>query len=98
MYSRLYKIKINDKYQKIDSNIKNCLPQNLNNIFKEIYKRLIIILYIPLLSIIPFLSPIVSKENLNYPKFKLYFFRALIIILSETTIRLFQKYYLIILV
>ena len=43
----LYKIKINDKYQKID-NIENCLPQNLNNIFKEIYKRLIIPLYIPL--------------------------------------------------
>ena len=88
----LYKIKINDKYQKID-NIENCLPQNLNNIFKEIYKRLIIPLYIPLLSIIPFLLLIVSKENLNYSKFKVFTFFTglLIIILSETTIRFVSK-------
>ena len=88
----LYKIKINDKYQKID-NIENCLPQNLNNIFKEIYKRLIIPFYIPLLSIIPFLLLIVSKENLNYSKFKVFTFFTglLIIILSETTIRFVSK-------
>ena len=88
----LYKIKINDKHQKID-NIENCLPQNLNNIFKEIYKRLIIPLYIPLLSIIPFLLLIVSKENLNYSKFKVFTFFTglLIIILSETTIRFVSK-------
>ena len=88
----LYKIKINDKHQKID-NIENCLPQNLNNIFKEIFKRLIIPLYIPLLSIIPFLLLIVSKENLNYSKFKIFTFFTglLIIILSETTIRFVSK-------
>ncbi len=88
----LYKIKINDKYQKID-NIENCLPQNLNNIFKEIYKRLIIPLYLPLLSIIPFFLLIASKENVNYSKLKIFTFIAglLIIILSETTIRFVSK-------
>ena len=88
----LYKIKINNKYQKID-HIENCLPQNLNNIFKEIYKRLIIPLYLPLLSIIPFLLLIVSKENVNYSKLKVFTFITglLIIILSETTIRFVSK-------
>ena len=88
----LYKIKINNKHQKID-HIENCLPQNLNNIFKEIYKRLIIPLYLPLLSIIPFLLLIVSKENVNYSKLKVFTFITglLIIILSETTIRFVSK-------
>ena len=85
----IYKIKINNKFQEIDG-IENCLPQNINNIFKEVYKRLIIPFYVPLLSLIPFFLLISSKENVNYSRLKIFTFLTgiLIIILSETTIRL----------
>ena len=88
----IYKIKINNKLQEID-NIENCLPQNISNIFKEVYKRFIIPLYVPLLSIIPFFLLISSKENVNYRKLKIFTFLIglLVIILSETTIRLVSK-------
>ena len=88
----IYKIKINNKVQEIN-NIENCLPQNISNIFKEVYKRFIIPLYVPLLSIIPFFLLISSKENVNYRKLKIFTFLIglLVIILSETTIRLVSK-------
>ena len=91
----IYKIKINNSL--VDTKkIQNCLPQNLNNIFKEIYKRLILPLYIPLLSIIPFILLISSKENVSYSRFKLLTFIVglSVIILSETTIRLISKFFL----
>ncbi len=91
----IYKIKINNTLFDTKK-IQNCLPQNLSNIFKEIYKRLILPLYIPLLSIIPFILLISSKENLSYSRFKLLTFIVglSVIILSETTIRLISKFYL----
>ena len=91
----IYKIKINNSL--VDTKkIQNCLPQNLSNIFKEIYKRLILPLYIPLLSIIPFILLISSKENVSYSRFKLITFIVglSVIILSETTIRLISKFFL----
>ena len=51
--------------------IENCSYQNIHNIYKEIYKRTIIPLYIPLLMLLPLLLIISSKESLNYPKLKL---------------------------
>ena len=80
-------------YQHSNNNIENCLPQNISNIFKEVYKRFIIPLYVPLLSIIPFFLLISSKENVNYRKLKIFTFLIglLVIILSETTIRLVSK-------
>ena len=47
-------------------NIENCYSENLNNLFKEIYKRFFIPLYIPILSIIPLFVIISSKENTKY--------------------------------
>ena len=46
--------------------------------------------YVPLLSLIPFFLLISSKENVNYSRLKIFTFLTglLIIILSETTIRL----------
>ena len=69
--------------------IENCNYQNIKNILKEFYKRLIIPLYIPILTMIPFLLIISSKENLNYNIIKgLTFLLGLIVIIfSETTIR-----------
>tara|TARA_B100001057_G_scaffold105013_1_gene102487 strand:+ start:3426 stop:4562 length:1137 start_codon:yes stop_codon:yes gene_type:complete len=91
----IYRIEINNKI--VDTKkIQNCLPQNLSNIFKEIYKRLILPLYLPILSIIPFILLISSKENVSYSKFKFLTFviGLSVIILSETTIRLISKFFL----
>jgi len=77
----------------INTSIENCLHKNLNNILKELHKRFFIPLYIPLLMLIPFLLITSSKENLNYTKIRLFTFLIglLIIIFSETTIRLISK-------
>ena len=90
---KLYKC-INSVYlskdKKLDQNIENCSIQNLKNIFKEIYKRLIIPFYIPLLSLISFLVILSSKESANFNKLKIITFLLgmFYIIFSETTVRL----------
>ena len=73
----------------IDTNIENCTKQNLNNIYKEFYKRLIVPLYIPLLTLIPLLLIVSSKESSNYNKIRLstFLIGLFSIIFSETTIR-----------
>ncbi len=74
-------------------NIENCTTKNIHNIFKEIYKRFIIPFYIPVLTIIPFLLIILSKENSNYQRLKFFTFIIgfFVIIFSETTIRFISK-------
>ena len=87
--SKIYDTK---NVNKIIFNIENCSYQNKNNIYKEIYKRTIIPLYIPLLMLLPLLLIISSKESLNYSKLKLStFFGLFLIIFSETTIRLISE-------
>ncbi len=73
--------------------INNCGTKNLNNIYKEIYKRFFIPLYIPILSLIPFLLILSSKENINYFKLRIVTFilGVITIIFSETTIRMISK-------
>jgi len=73
--------------------INNCSTKNLNNIYKEIYKRFIIPLYIPILSLVPFLLILSSKENINYFRLRIVTFiiGVLTIIFSETTIRMVSK-------
>ena len=74
-------------------NIENCSYENIHNIFKEAYKRFITPFYIPVLSLISLFLIILSKENLNYQKLRLFTFSAgfLTIIFAETTIRLISK-------
>ena len=69
--------------------INNCKKKNLINILKEFYKRLIIPIYIPILTLIPYMLILSSKENNNYAKLKFGTFLSgvLIIVFSETTIR-----------
>ena len=73
--------------------IENCSYENIQNIIKEFYKRFIIPFYIPLLSLIPFLLITTSKENSNYSKIRIFTFLTglMVIIFSETTIRLISK-------
>ena len=84
------KFLISSKKNKINPKILNCSKSNKNNIFKELYKRFIIPFYILVLSLIPLLVIILSKENSNYSKLKFMTFLIglSIIIFSETTIRL----------
>ena len=81
----------NSKNQnKIKPSITNCSLANLNNIYKELYKRFIIPFYILILSLVPFFLIFSSKEDLNYSKLKFTTFAVglFFIIFSETTIRL----------
>ena len=84
-----YEIYFLKKYSSNQS-IDRCNEQNLKVFFIELYKRLAIPFYIPLLSLIPFLLLVSSKENTNYTKIKYLTFIIgfFIIIFSETSIRL----------
>ena len=70
--------------------IQNCTIENLDNIYKELYKRFLIPLYIPTLILISRMLIIYSKENINYTKYRLFIFLIglVIIIFSETTQKL----------
>ena len=77
---------------KIDKNfeVENCRIDNIDNIIKELYKRIIIPLYIPVLILVSLLLIFKSKENINYPRYRILIFLVgfCLIILSEMTIRL----------
>ena len=73
--------------------LNNCKLENLENVFKELYKRLIIPLYIPVFVMASLLIILKSKENINYSKYRILIFiiGLLLIIFSETTIRLINN-------
>ncbi|MDC3155429.1 LptF/LptG family permease [Candidatus Pelagibacter sp.] len=75
----------------IDKNfqVENCREDNLGNILKELYKRIIIPLYIPVLILISLLLIIKSKESINYTKYRFIVFiiGLTAIVISEMTIR-----------
>jgi len=67
----------------------NCNIRNIDNVFKELYKRHIIPLYIPILIIISLIHIINPKEKINFTKYRIYIFilGLFLIIFSETTLR-----------
>ncbi len=73
----------------IKEKIRNCELNNIDNIFAEIYKRLIIPIYLPCLMLISSLLILNSKEKINYNKFRVIIFLLgfCLIVFSETTIR-----------
>ena len=85
-------LKVNILKKKQDE-IQNCTNPNRINITKELYKRLIVPLYIPTLMLVPYLLILSSKEKLNYKKLKLITFLIgfLTIIFSEGIIRFINK-------
>jgi lipopolysaccharide export system permease protein len=68
-------------------NINNCISDNLENIYKELYSRLIKPLYITFLISIALLFILKSKNDLtfNINKFKIYLFAFLFIIFLESS-------------
>ena len=85
-------------FLKIDQDFKveNCNADNIDNILKELYKRIVIPLYIPVLILISLLLIFRSKENINYPRYRIliFFIGFSTIILSEMTIRLIKEDFL----
>ncbi len=88
----IYFSKLNSD-QLLKKSINNCKLDNVENILKEFYKRFIVPLYIPILCLVSLLLITLSKENINYTKLRVTTFSlgVLIIIFSETTIRLISK-------
>ena len=84
---------LNSQKKNKNQNIENCSERNLDNIYKEIYKRFIIPFYIPLLVLVPLLLTLSSKESSNYIKLKFITFLIGVsfIIFSETTIKLVSE-------
>ncbi len=82
-----------EEFNNLTKKIENCNLLNLKNILKEFYKRFIIPLYIPILTLIPLILIITSKENHNYQKIKFitFSFGIITIIFSETTIRMVSE-------
>ena len=79
-----------------DFKVENCNADNIDNILKELYKRIVIPLYIPVLILISLLLIFRSKENINYPRYRIliFFIGFGTIILSEMTIRLIKEDFL----
>ena len=69
--------------------IENCSIQNLSGISQELYKRMIIPLYIPTLVIAVLILIIISRGNLNYLKLKslIFLLGIFIIVFSEMSLR-----------
>ena len=84
-------IKVDDDFK-----VENCRLDNIDNIIKELYKRIIIPLYIPVLILISLMLIFKSKENINYPRYRIVIFLIgfSTIILSEMTIRLINEDFL----
>ena len=84
----IYNLKLNIITRKIEE-ITNCESDNRLNLLKEIYKRLVIPFYIPILLFIPYFLILSSKEKKNYSKLKIITFitGVITIILSQGIIR-----------
>jgi lipopolysaccharide export system permease protein len=67
----------------------NCSKTNLDNIFEELFKRILIPFYIPCLLLVTLLLILKSKEESNYLKLRIFvfLFGFSIIIFSETTLK-----------
>ena len=84
----IYELKLKIISKEINETI-NCAKNNRINMLKELYKRLIVPFYIPILMLIPYFLILSSKERKNYSKLKTLTFLAgvIIIVLSEGIIR-----------
>ena len=88
---------LEDRKKKIvnEFRVENCEVNlsNLSDIYRELYKRFIIPLYIPILILVSLILILISKEKSNYIKLKLliFLFGLFIIIFSETTLRFVEN-------
>ena len=83
-------IKNKKDIQIIKKKVRNCSIENLDTISSELYKRLMMPLYLPALMLVCLFLIIQSKEKINYSKYRasIFLIGFLIIIFSETSLRL----------
>ena len=88
----IYELELKVLTKKVNE-IVNCTESNKINMLKELYKRIIVPFYIPILMLVPYLLVLSSKEKKNYSKIKIITFLlgVIIIILSEGIIRFVSK-------
>jgi len=69
--------------------ITNCLPANLNNVLKELYKRIIVPFYLSILMMVLLFLTLKSKENINYLRYRIliFLFGIITLIGSEMTLK-----------
>ena len=79
--------------EKTSKFIQNCTSENLDNVFKEVYKRFLVPAYIPILILVSLILIIKSKENINYTRYRILIFLlgVSLIIFSETTQKFIQN-------
>ena len=90
---KYFKKNLSFNSDQIDYISHNCSKDSLDNLFQELYKRLVIPLYIPILILTSLFLIIFSKENKMYNKSKLsiFFTGIFLIIISETMLRFIKK-------
>ena len=83
-------LKNNKEIEIIKLKVRNCSVENLDTISSELYKRLMMPLYLPVLMLVCLFLIIQSKEKINYSKYRAFIFVVgfLIIVFSETSLRL----------
>ncbi len=71
----------------------NCDIENINNLIKEVYKRIFVPFYIPVLMLVALLLIIKSKESTNFFVRRIYIFSLgfFVIIFSETSLRMLDN-------
>jgi lipopolysaccharide export system permease protein len=71
----------------------NCRDDNMDNIIKELYKRFLIPMYIPVLFLTTLIMIFGSKENKNYSSRRLIIFLSnfFLIVFSETSLKYISK-------
>ena len=81
------------KFSKKNLDEQNCDMSNINNLIKEVYKRLFVPFYIPVLMLVTLLLIIKSKESTNFTFMRIIVFSLgfFIIIFSETTLRMISN-------
>ena len=72
-----------------DITLTNCVPANLSNILKELYKRTIVPFYMPILMLVILSLILKSKENSNYFRLRILIFLIgmVTLIASEMTLK-----------
>ncbi len=72
--------------------VENCQLNNLDNVIKELYKRLIIPFYLPTLMLILLFLTLRSKESINYFRYKviIFLFGMIALISSEMTLKFIE--------
>ena len=80
-------------YFKQGKNILNCNVNNPRETYKELFERLVVPLYIPLLILISAINLLITKESIHYLKQRvsIFFSGIIIIVVSESSIGFIQN-------